>query len=252
MKSTVNKKHSKKQWFSLLVVSLLLQASTFAQAEIRLSSDWQSSYKADGSRVPDDQDEVWLLGKAAKAAADKRTAVPPSFTIARYQFPLGFKFHLDYTLFYLQPATYMRKNTPDEVCTPDYSKGSLTYACVEGQRHTQDCHLFFFDKNFTEAGYHALSIKEPYQYFCNAVPAIGVGKKANNELLVTVQYFPIERKLASKVSEIGSGWRRMTILVRVRSENGKLVIEQDDSCLGNPNGYQDIPSARKALARCEH
>lgn len=144
----------------------------------------------------------------------------------------------------------MRKSRPDEVCTPDNSKSAMPYACLEGQRHTQDCDLFFFDKEFAEVGFLALRINERYQYFCNTVPAIGVGNKAKNELLVTVQYFPIDRKLASKVSDIGSGWQRMNILVRIKSENGKIIAEQDDACLGNPNRIDTVPDARKRLLQC--
>lgn len=43
----------------------------------------------------------------------------------------------------------------------------------------------------------------------------------------------------------------MTVLVRFSEQNGKLALIQDDRCLGNPNKYKDIPSARKALSRCE-
>jgi len=248
MKNTVKRKPSP-WWVSLLAISFLALAARFAQAEIRLSSDWQSRYQPDGSRVPDDQHEIPRLDKAAKAAADQRTALSPSSPF-RPQLDLGFKLRVDDQLFYLQPVNYMSKSRPDEVCTPDNSKGALPYACLEGQRHTQDCNLFFFDKNFAEVGYLALNINERYQYFCNALPAIGVGNKAKNELLVTVQYFPIDRKLASKVSEIGSGWSRMNILVRIKSENGKIIAEQDDACLGNPNRIDTVPDARKRLLQC--
>ena len=236
-----------------MVGCLFTFTATTTLAEIKLSSDWLSRYQADGSRVPDSQHEIELLKKASKAAATRRTAVPPSSLIGgAFELHLGFKLRLDNTLYYLEPITYMRKSRLDEVCNPDYANDAPRYACLEGQRHTQDCHLFIFDQNFAEVGYHDLNIKEPYQYFCNAMPAIGTGKKIDNELLVTVQYFPIDRKLASKVSEIGSSWKRMTILVRIKSENGKVIVEQDDSCLGNPNSYEDIASARKALTACRH
>ncbi len=230
---------------------LFALTTTTSIAEVKISSDWQTRYQADGSRVPDSQHEISHLEKASTVAADKKTAMPLSSTF-RPEHHLGFKLRLDGTLFYLEPMTFMRKSRLDEVCTPDYNKDALRYTCVEGQRHTSDCHLFIFDQNFAEVGYRDLNIKEPYQYFCNAMPAIGTGKKTDNELLVTVQYFPIDRKLASKMSEMGSGWKRMTILVRIKSENGKIIVEQDDSCLGNPNSYEDIASARKALAVCQH
>jgi len=173
-------KHSQRMhsswWASLLAISFLASSATLAQAEIRLSSDWQSEYQSDGSRVPDDQHEIPRLDKAAKAAAGQRTALSPSSSF-RPQLDLSFKLRVDDQLFYLQPAKYMRKSRSDEVCTPDTSKGAMPYACLEGQRHTQDCDLFFFDKEFAEVGFLALRINERYQYFCNTVPAIGVGNR---------------------------------------------------------------------------
>lgn len=248
MRNTVKRKPSQ-WWVSLLAISFLALIATLAQAEIRLSSDWQSRYQTDGSRVPDDQHEIPRLDKAARAVAEKRTALLRS-SATGYALDLGFKLRVDEQLFYLQPINYMTKSRPDEVCTPDDTKGVLQYACRQGQRLTQDCHLFFFDKNFAEVGYLALRINERYQYFCNALPAIGMGNKAKNELLVTVQYFPIDSQPASKVSDIGSGWQRMNILVRIKSENGKIIAEQDDACLGNPNRIDTVPDARKRLLQC--
>lgn len=41
-----------------------------------------------------------------------------------------------------------------------------------------------------------------------------------------------------------------TLLLRFKDDNGKLKIEQDDSCLGNPNQYKTVAEARKALSKC--
>lgn len=46
------------------------------------------------------------------------------------------------------------------------------------------------------------------------------------------------------------GWRYMTVLLRLREQDGKVLIEQDDSCLKNPNLHSDLAKARKALAAC--
>ncbi|WP_189375624.1 hypothetical protein [Vogesella alkaliphila] len=44
----------------------------------------------------------------------------------------------------------------------------------------------------------------------------------------------------------------MTVLLRLQKDaSGKIRLVQDDRCLGNPNKHKDIPSARKALSRCE-
>jgi len=59
------------------------------------------------------------------------------------------------------------------------------------------------------------------------------------------------KKPAQCAEDIGEGWRYMTVLVRFSEQNGKLALIQDDRCLGNPNKCKGIPSARKALSRCE-
>ena len=55
---------------------------------------------------------------------------------------------------------------------------------------------------------------------------------------------------AKKMSGIGSGWLRMTVLLRVKENDGKVEIVQDDSCLGNPNRIETIPDARRSLKKC--
>ena len=223
-------------------------SSNLVRGEVRFSKDWGPDFLPDGRLVPEDQDESKKMKKAAKAAAQVRNATPG--TQGEAELDLGYKLFIDGIKYYLQPALFMIKSRPNEVCTPAHFDNVPTYQCVEGQRETVGCHLFFLDGNFTEAGFHSIKIHEPYLHFCNAVPAVGVASKGRNELLVTVQYFPIDRKAASKVNEIGSGWNRMTVLLRVKTVNGKIVVEQDDSCLGNPNKIDTIPDARKALARC--
>lgn len=221
----------------------------FVNAEIHISSDWGTGFLPDGRLIPKDQDEGAKMEAAATITAKFRTATP-SGARGRAEFGLGYKLFIDGVKFYLQPARFMIKSRPNEVCTPASYNKAPTYQCKEGQRYTVGCHLIFVDANFAEAGFHSIKIDEPYPVFCNAVPAVGVGSKEQNELLVTVQYFPVDRKAASKISEIGSGWSRMTVLLRVKAMHGKVVVEQDNACLGNPNKIESIPDARKTLIRC--
>ncbi len=246
-------KNTAQKTFELLFTATLLfcvmSLLNFVHAEVRISSAWDSRYRTDGSPVPDSEHEIPRLEKAAVAVAAIRNATPLG-SRGEAELGLGYKLFIEGTKFYLQPARFMIKSRPNEVCTPaDYDKAP-TYQCEEGRRYTVGCHLIFIDANFAEAGFHSIKINEPYLHFCNAVPAVGVASKDRNELLVTVQYFPVDRKAASKVSEIGSGWNRMTVLLRVKAVNGKIVVEQDDTCLGNPNKIDTVPDARKALARC--
>lgn len=221
-----------------------------ANATVSLSKDWPSPYLPNGGLVPDEQYEPAKMDSAAKLAADKRNATLRG-DYRKPDFGLGFRLHIGDVKYYIKPAMFMAGSHPQERCTPKRFDNVPIYQCEEGQRYAYGCHLIFLDANFAEAGFHTLAINEPYRYFCNAMPSLGVANKDRNELLVTVQYFPIDRKAASKVSEIGSGWTRMTLLFRVKAVDGKIVVEQDDRCLGNPNRVETIPEARKLLKRCE-
>lgn len=204
---------------------------------------------ADGSRVPDDQHEISLLEKAVAKAARSRTAL--SASLLSFEESLSFKLFIDGTLYYLAPVRFMTKSRPDEQCHPAKDKGKLLYMCDEGQRQTQDCHLFVFNSKFEESGYLRIPINEERPTFCNAIPALGTGRKERNELLVTTQYFFIDGSATKNASDIGSGWKRMTSLVRVREEDGRVVMEQNSSCLLNPNNIDSVPEARRRLAVCE-
>lgn len=156
---------------------------------------------------------------------------------------------IDGALYYIKPMLFMLKKNADEVCTFDF-KNSDSYRCVEGQPNVQGCHLMFFDAQGKWVGFHTMQIKEGFPHYCNAMPAVGIANKSRNELLVTMQYFLIDGANAKEISEIGSGWFRMTSLFRVKAVNGKIEVEQDDTCLGNPNRIDNIPEARKRLRQC--
>lgn len=193
--------------------------------------------------------EVDKVDETARRSAAARNAAPPG-SRGDAGLGLGYKLYIDDKKYYLQPASFMSKQHAGDVCTPpDYAKAP-TYRCVEGQRYRKGCHVFIFDESFEEVGFHTIEIKESALYFCNAVPAVGVGDKTRNEVLMTVQYFFIDGTPAAQISEIGSGWKRMTVALRLKAEGGKVLIEQDDRCLGNPNRIETVPDARRRLARC--
>lgn len=245
-----------------------------AHAGLTLSSDWEKSppcYKVGPQPTSPAQQQDWLgqvqrgerkpwsvcppdetqrMRAASKRFAESLNAVPPGGR-GDANFDFGFKLHLDNALYYVAPSMFMARNQDGESCTPDYRPGAAQYMCQEGQRYTHSCHLLFLNKALEPAGSLRLHIEEPYRYFCNAMPAMATADKNRNGLLVTVQYFPIDQKMASKVSESGSDWKRMTILVRLRAEDGKIVAEQDDHCVGNPNTFDSVQDARTALDICK-
>ena len=188
------------------------------------------------------------LDDAAIAEARALAATSSEFSIDSPG--LGYHLYFDDRKYYLQPMRFMAKERPDEVCNPTYGKGDQSHRCAEGQPYKHSCHLMFFNTRYELVGIHRIHINEQVPVWCNAVPAVGLHDKKQNELLVTFQYFPTNRKAASKISEVGSGWIRMTSLFRLKEENGRISAEQDDACLKNPNRIETIPEARKALKQC--
>jgi hypothetical protein len=233
---------------------LLTCLCTFsARAEIRVSDDWAQNHLSitEQGRLPLEKDELKRMGIAANAMVVERNAVVQK-PWSNYQQDQYFMLFVDGVKYYMQGAMFMNKTRPGEVCSvvEDKAPDGSDYHCHEGQRFKKSCHMLFMDSDFKDAGFYSIKVNEPYEYYCNAMPALGVASKQNNEFLVTVQYFPIDRKAASKVADVGSGWKRMTVLLRVKALDGKIQIEQDDACLKNPNSIETIPDARKALKQC--
>lgn len=228
-----------------LVLASALQVSFTARADMRLASDWLEDWS--NLKNPTESEK---LNKSVIAEAQRLAATPVDSKVTYVEPALPFQLYFDSRKYYINPVRFMAKDSPGEVCSPARFKGTPTYQCEEGQYYKDSCHLMFFNTEFESVGVQRIPINEPFPVWCNAVPAVGVYDKKKNELLVTFQYFPIDRKAASKISEVGSGWIRMTSLFRLKEENGRILVEQDDSCLKNPNRIESIPDAKKALKRC--
>ena len=194
------------------------------------------------------KDESEKLKDAATTEAQTLAATSSKFSLDSPA--LGYQLYFDERKYYLQPMRFMAKDHPGETCKPTDGKGPLNYRCEEGQTYKHSCHLMFFNTRYELVGVHRIRTNEPFPVWCNAVLAAGVYDKKQNELLATFQYFPTDRKAASKISDVGSSWIRMTSLFRLKEENGRISVEQDDTCLNNPNRIETIPDARKALKRC--
>ncbi len=215
-----------------LILVLLTAVHHFATAEVKLESA--------------EKDSISLGDMVLSTIAEHKLNTVPK---REPTYDLGFRLVIDNAIYYIKPALFMHKSRPDEVCTP--TGDALDYRCKEGQRYAKGCHLMFFDAQEKWVGFHTMQIKEGFPHFCNAMPAIGVANKATNELLVTMQYFLIDGEGAKEIAEIGSGWFRMTSLFRVKAINGRIAVEQDDKCLGNPNRIDNILDARTALKICQ-
>lgn len=113
------------------------------------------------------------------------------------------------------------------------------------------CSLYVFNQDLNKLASLKIDLPEnDHGTWCNGTYGFGGAGKGIDGVLVTVSYYLAGKKPAQRAQDIGKGWRYMTTLIRFEEKDGKLVLRQDDSCLGNPNNFDAIPDARKALARC--
>ncbi|KGM39763.1 hypothetical protein JY96_06235 [Aquabacterium sp. NJ1] len=113
------------------------------------------------------------------------------------------------------------------------------------------CTLFVYDKDLKQAAKHDIKLNEADGHtWCNGARALA-RVKGQDALLFSISYYLTDKPLAKNPQDIGAGWRYMTVLLKLREQDGKVSIEQDDTCLGNPNGFKDLASARKALSVCK-
>lgn len=113
------------------------------------------------------------------------------------------------------------------------------------------CALYVFDQDLNKLASLKIDLTENnHGTWCNGTYGFGSAGKGVGGVLLTISYYLTGKKPAQRTQDIGKGWRYMTALIRFEEKDGKLVLRQDDSCLGNPNNYGTIPDARKALMRC--
>ncbi|MBK1613916.1 hypothetical protein CKO44_10595 [Rubrivivax gelatinosus] len=231
----------------------LILAAAAGRAEIRLTTDWLENVH--GVYIPLADMETTKLEIATWKSLRSRIATPldPDGKTLDMFSGQGYRMFFDGDLNYATVLGFMPKTRPDEACNiKDYVR-QPNYRCEQGQRYTLACHLGLYNAKFEEAGWHTVTIRESQPVFCNAVPAMGRYDSKYNDLLLIVQYFGVdEPKVATTRSEIGSGWQRMAVRLKLsRVKDGRFSVEQDDSCLGNPNAISTIDDARRKLRQCE-
>lgn len=112
------------------------------------------------------------------------------------------------------------------------------------------CHLFLFDsKTVDTVAIVSLNIKRDSNEIkgmpaCDGVNAMAIAKEVPDAMLITLDYYDGASHDSEPASHV------TTVLLRFSNQKGKLKIEQDDSCLGNPNKYKTIAAARNALRQC--
>jgi len=148
-------------------------------------------------------------------------------------------------------ASFVPDATPLEDCKPDQENPLDTHCDQIRERHWV-CHLFMFDSDLTLAAVSRIEIGRDRRLligkpFCQGVKAMSVAKEVPDAMLINLGYSDSAERADPRndPKEFVT-----TVLLRFSTEAGKLKIEQDDSCLGNPNKYATIATARNALKKC--
>lgn len=142
---------------------------------------------------------------------------------------------------------------PLKDCTPDSNELVPGSRCDWRRKGFKVCHLFMFDgKNLSLETVTRLNIVRDRKELvglprCRTVHAMAVAKAVPDAMLVTLGYID-SAEPAEKSYDPPEFFT--TLLLRFKDDNGKLKVEQDDSCLGNPNKYSTVAAARRALAAC--
>lgn len=105
------------------------------------------------------------------------------------------------------------------------------------------CTLYVFDEQLSKVASLTIDLpEENHDTWCYKIWWLDPAGSGISGVLMNLSY-----SLASRPSAKD---RDMTVLVRFEERDGKLVLRQDDSCLGNPNSFSRTLLAQKALARC--
>ncbi len=84
------------------------------------------------------------------------------------------------------------------------------------------------------------------------INAISIYKQAENTILINISYYDdsLMMSLKGRYDDIEPLYFNSTLLFRIVEVDNELKIKQDDTCLGNPNKYDNIAKARVKLKQC--
>lgn len=140
-----------------------------------------------------------------------------------------------------------------EDCKPSPDELNPGHRCEWRRKGFNVCHLYMFNgKSLKLENVTRLNIARDKKQMvglprCNGIEAMAVAKAIPDAMLITIRYSD-SAEPADPRNEPPRFYS--TVLLRFSDDHGKLKIVQDDSCLGNPNKYKTVATARKALTAC--
>lgn len=157
------------------------------------------------------------------------------------------------TTYFSNVSAFVPEVHPLEDCKSDPDELAAGNRCDWRRKGYKVCHLFMFNaqhlKLETVSRLNIARNKRELKGLpmCLSVQAMAAAKTVPDAMLVTLGYID-SAEPANKNSDPTEF--STTLLLRFKDDNGKLKIEQDDRCLGNPNNHKTIAAARKALSAC--
>lgn len=188
-----------------------------------------------------------LKGVHSLEAAIRRDQINNGFEGQRFYETLNFfRMVWDDRAFYVAGVQYLSREEVASIKKTVASKTSSRPLPGGGV-----CAVFIYDEKLKQVAKHDVMLNEASgRTWCNGVRALA-RVKGQDALLFSISYYLTDKPLAKRAQDIGDDWRYMTVLLKLREQDGQVLIDQDDSCLGNPNQYKEIAVARKALAACK-
>lgn len=234
-----------KRWISAVVAALAFVPHSISYAQLSIDKryqgkDWQKLPWSEKVKFEDTFFQDWENAARKDLSND---GIDPKISIGTADFV-----HLAWQSkdYYVSPVNYQSAAQTKKNKTSLGTK-SIRELIVPGGGV---CALFIYNPQLERVAKISADLPESnHQTWCNGIYGIGASKQPEG-ILLSISYYLTSSNPAKTASEIGQGWRYMTVLFRLEKENGQLRLVQDDHCLGNPNPYADIPSARKALAKC--
>lgn len=226
-----------------LLLVMLLIAPSVLKAEISVDTMYQGNdwLKFSLSEWRNFKNSFFRGWEAARTRDLSNDGLDPAISIGTLHFA-----HLSWNGedYYVSPVNYRSAAQVEKSKT---SSGEKSIRVPGGGV----CALFIYNPQLERVAKISTDLPESnHQTWCNGIYGIGASRQPEG-ILLSISYYLTSDSPAKTASEIGQGWRYMTVLFRLEKENGQLRLIQDDSCLGNPNTYADVPSARKALAKCK-
>lgn len=166
-------------------------------------------------------------------------------------------------IFYSYIKAFRTDTKPPPLCSPDApaERRLDIYECDSAIDKFVQCHLFIFDVDRKLVEVQPLAIPQP-DYIeakpsCYDVHAMAPAKVVKDGMLIVASYYD-SRWTCQFGQFCASGdplsfpepLYKTTFLVRFdKDAEGKLILKQDDSCLGSLNNFSTIASARRALQK---